>query len=63
MLRDAECFRSRIGKLDGAAEMGDHLVNIVNSKVVAENAGTPEANSTSTDTQDERPQVESEEKT
>lgn len=36
MLRDAELFRSRLGKLDGAADVGDHIVNIVNSKVVAE---------------------------
>ncbi len=36
MLRDAEYFRSRISKLDGAADIGDHLVGIVNSKAVAE---------------------------
>jgi len=36
MLRDAEFFRSRISKLDGAADIGDYLVSIVNSKHVAE---------------------------
>ena len=43
MLRDAELFRSRLSKLDGAADVGDHIVNVVNSKVaVAENAAVPE---------------------
>lgn len=36
MLRDVEFFRSRISKLDGAADLGDHLVNVVNNKSVAE---------------------------
>lgn len=35
MLRDTEFFKSRLGKLDGSAEIGDQLVNIVNAKVVA----------------------------
>lgn len=36
MLRDAEFFKSRLSKLDGAADIGDHLVSIVDAKVVAE---------------------------
>ena len=49
MLRDAELFRSRLSKLDGAADVGDHIVNVVNSKVVvAEKAVVPESKPTST---------------
>lgn len=43
MLRDAELFRSRLNKLDGTADVGDHIVNVVNSKVVAEKAAAPES--------------------
>lgn len=50
MLRDAELFRSRLSKLDGAADVGDYIVNIVNSKVVAEKAAAPESKATSTET-------------
>ena len=50
MLRDAELFRSRLSKLDGAADVGDHIVNVVNSKivVVAEKAAVTESKPTST---------------
>ena len=50
MLRDAELFRSRLSKVDGAADVGDHVVNVVNCKVVAEKAATPESKPTSTET-------------
>ena len=50
MLRDAEFFNSRIGKLDGAADVGDYLVRIVKDKAVAEKSGAPEANLTKTET-------------
>ena len=36
MLRDTEFFKSRISKIDGAGNIGDRLVNIVNAKTVAE---------------------------
>ncbi len=36
MLRDVELFKSRISKLDGAADLGDYLVNLVNNKTVAQ---------------------------
>ena len=39
MLRDAELFRSRLSKLDGAGDVGDHIMFVVNSKQVAERAG------------------------
>lgn len=32
MLRDAEYFRSKITKLDGAGEVGDYVVSVVNNK-------------------------------
>lgn len=35
MLRDTEFFKSRISKIDGAGDIGDHIVNIVNEKAVA----------------------------
>ncbi|KAI9047370.1 hypothetical protein LZ554_008816 [Drepanopeziza brunnea f. sp. 'monogermtubi'] len=34
MLRDAESFKSKIGGLDGASDVGDRLVNLVKSKNV-----------------------------
>ena len=49
MLRDAELFRSRLSKLDGAADVGDHVVNVVNRKVVAEKAAAPESKHASTE--------------
>ena len=36
MLRDVELFRSRISKLDGAADLGDYLVALVTEKVVVQ---------------------------
>ena len=48
MLRDAELFKSRLSKLDGAADVGDYVVNVVNSKVVAEKAAAPKPTSTDT---------------
>ena len=60
MLRDAELFRSRLSKLDGAADLGDHVVNVVNSKVVAGKAAAPESKPASsevsgTDVSSEKP--------
>lgn len=42
MLRDTEFFKSRISKIDGAGDIGDQLVNIVNAKAVAEEPKVPE---------------------
>ena len=36
MIRDTEFFKSRISKIEGAADIGDHLVSIVKAKAVAE---------------------------
>lgn len=36
MLRDVELFRSRISKLDGAADLGDYIVNLVNNKSITQ---------------------------
>ena len=38
MLRDVEFFRSRLSKLDGSADIGDYVFNIVNNKAVKEAA-------------------------
>ena len=43
MLHDTEFFRSRISKIDGAGDIGEYLVNIVNAKAVAERPKPPEA--------------------
>ena len=41
LLADAEFFQSRIGKIDGAGDLGQQLVNIVNGKpVLASNKAT-----------------------
>ena len=40
MLRDTEFFKSRISKIDGAGDIGEHIVNIVNAKAIA---AAPEA--------------------
>ena len=34
MLRDAQYFNGRIGRLDGAASLGDYLVQIVAEKKI-----------------------------
>lgn len=34
MLRDAQYFNARIGRLDGAARLGDYLVQIVAEKKI-----------------------------
>ncbi len=60
MIRDAEFFKSRISKLEGAADLGDSIMNIVNSKTVAEKpkpSGTPAA---ATEAASEKPQVDDE---
>ena len=35
MFRDADFFKTRINKLDGAADLGNDIVSIINSKSVA----------------------------
>lgn len=56
MLRDAEQFRTRLSKLDGAGDIGDHIVSIVDSKEPTEKTKMPyEATEQSTST-DSKPQ-------
>lgn len=45
LLADAQFFQSRIGKIDGAGDLGQQLLNIINAKpVLASNkAAKPEA--------------------
>ena len=49
MLRDTEFFKSRISKIDGAGDIGDHLVHIVNVKAVAEQPNPPDERLTKSD--------------
>jgi len=46
LLRDVEFFKNRISKLDGAGDIGDFLLSIINEKLVGQgrnpSAGTPE---------------------
>lgn len=70
MLRDVELFKSRISKLDAAADLGDYLVKIVSDKTVvpekepsakstesSEAAGSTKASSES-NPQDDTPSTE-----
>ena len=38
MLADAEYFNSRISKLDGAGDLGQHVVNVVRAKAIVVDA-------------------------
>ena len=58
MLRDAELFRSRLSKLDGATDIGDNIVDIVNSKVVPERIVPAESEASSTEAAPEEPEGE-----
>ena len=49
MLRDAEFFKSRISKIDGAGDIGGYLFNIVNVKAVAEAPKVPDEPPTKVD--------------
>ena len=49
MLRDAELFKSRLGKLDGAADIGDHILDVVRGKAVAEPAALADSKTASTE--------------
>jgi vacuolar protein sorting-associated protein 54 len=41
MLSDVEFFNSKINKIDGANDLGDHLIRVVKAKTI-----TPETNGT-----------------
>ncbi|KAL2037802.1 hypothetical protein N7G274_009527 [Stereocaulon virgatum] len=56
MLRDAELFKSRLSKLDGAADIGDHILNIVKNKTVAEPTASAETKPATTNTSLQEPQ-------
>ena len=45
MLRDTEFFKSRMSKIDGAGDIGDRLVDIVNVKAVADQPKPPQESS------------------
>ncbi|KAF6219028.1 hypothetical protein HO133_005572 [Letharia lupina] len=56
MLRDTEFFKSRISKIDGAGDIGDHLVDIVKVKAVAEQPKAPQDSPTTTNESTEKQQ-------
>ena len=39
MLADAEYFNSRISRLDGAGDLGEHVVNVVRAKAIIGETG------------------------
>ncbi len=41
MIRDVEHFQSRLGKIDGFGDAGEHLMAIVKSKEVEKKAASP----------------------
>ena len=40
MLADAEYFDSRISKLEGAGDLGGHVINVVRAKAIISEGGT-----------------------
>jgi hypothetical protein len=46
MLQDAEVFQSRLSKLDGFGDIGDHIVSVVKSKRVTGSSGSDATNAT-----------------
>jgi len=52
LLRQAELLEAKLGKIDGAEELGAHMINIVKSKQVASrldtNTSTPSDEGTAT---------------
>jgi len=60
MLRDVDFLSSRIGKIDGAADIGDHLVKVVKDKTVAEKPIPLEANFPASPSSTEKSQADGE---
>jgi hypothetical protein len=46
MLQDAEVFQSRLSKLDGFGDIGDHIFNVVKNKRVTGSKGSDATNAT-----------------
>ena len=53
MLRDVEYLRSRFSKLDGAADLGDYLVNLIENKSLPQSSESSNVASDMTDTSSE----------
>ena len=59
MLRDAEFFRSRISKLEGASDLGDSIFRVVDRKLVSESpAAKPNAMTPAPENTTEKPQAD-----
>jgi vacuolar protein sorting-associated protein 54 len=54
MLADAEYFNARISKLEGAGDLGEHIINVVRSKAITSETGAAKGLSTETP-QEEKP--------
>ena len=54
MLADVEYFNSRISKLEGAGDLGEHLINTVQAKPIVSEPGAAQRPSTEKP-QDEKP--------
>lgn len=54
MLADVEYFNSRISKLEGAGDLGEHLINTVQAKSIVSEPGAAQRPSTEKP-QDEKP--------
>jgi hypothetical protein len=52
MLRDAESFKAKLGKLEHGTEVGDHLAGIIKAKIVLSSTPVPQV------TQDSGPKPE-----
>lgn len=59
MLRDAKFFESRLSKIDGSGDLGSHIVDIVESKIVGD-TNSP-ATMTSAEAVDGRNSIEAKE--
>lgn len=47
MLRDAEQFKTKMGKIEGAGDLGERLIELAKAKSVTEQASTGKASSPS----------------
>ncbi|KAL6722030.1 hypothetical protein ACLMJK_001135 [Lecanora helva] len=58
LLRDANFFESRISKLDGAADTGDHLVAVVKGKAISEKLDSLKTGDSKAGDTDEKPRAD-----
>lgn len=59
MLEDIEYFRAKMGKIEGASEVGDKLLDLVKAKPIAAAAPEAEATESASEKQDQDKESES----